>query len=423
MDFTVIRLTYRGGCTQGDIDSPIIFNLIIDAVLRMWHESPAYKQTIACFYADDGLLENNKVAHLQHDLDYIIELFARVGLQANEVKTKFMVVRGAKAPPALTPSAYQAMTTRYQGGTRRNADYNTWRTTVVQCPVCNKSLQNASLKRHLEQQHDTTTPTYQCRPTEETGHYTIRTLEKGNFTQCPVMGCTGGGKDKFSMYRHFCFKHNSAMLTIQEDGHLPKCDKCGMHTKNITRHQKTATCKRLQVRRTNEEKQDEQARAELVKFTVNGKEVERVKYFRYLGRILSENDDDTKCILDNLRRARQRWNSISRILKREGANAVCMSRFYLTVVQAVLLYGAESWTISKRNMMLLQSFHRRATRYMTGQHILKVGDTWKYPDHNRLLKKCKLFGIETYIERRRGTLRKYLEEYRGELLEDAIGTN
>ena len=26
----------KRGCTQGDIDSPIIFNVIVDAVLRQW---------------------------------------------------------------------------------------------------------------------------------------------------------------------------------------------------------------------------------------------------------------------------------------------------------------------------------------------------------------------------------------------------
>ena len=95
-----------------------------------------------------------------------------------------------------------------------------------------------------------------------------------------------------------------------------------------------------------------------------------------------------------------------------------MARFYITVVQAVLLYGSESWTIDQKNMTKLRSFHNRAIRYMTGQHIRKHGEEWNYPIHEQLLKTCRLFSIETYIERRRGTLYEYLKTNCAELLEE-----
>ena len=102
---------------------------------------------------------------------------------------------------------------------------------------------------------------------------------------------------------------------------------------------------------------------------------------------------------------------------------VCMSRFYLTIVQAVLLYGADSWTINNSNMKRLESFHKRATRYMTGKHIRNINDSWEYPDHEKLLKDCRLFPISTYIQRRRGTLREYFMKYREELLNETESTS
>ena len=123
-----------------------------------------------------------------------------------------------------------------------------------------------------------------------------------------------------------------------------------MHAKYMTRHKASTTCKRARVRRNNEAMQDKQFEAENVKFIVYGKEIERVREFRYLGRIFTENDDDTKCIQSQLKRARYKWNSISKILKREGANPITMAKFYLAVVQAVLLYGEGSWTITKQNL-------------------------------------------------------------------------
>ena len=45
---------------------------------------------------------------------------------------------------------------------------------------------------------------------------------------------------------------------------------------------------------------------------------------------------------------------------------------------------------------------------------------WDYPNHQELLRECGLFPIEIYyIERRRGTIRRYLEECRSDLLTQA----
>ena len=100
-----------------------------------------------------------------------------------------------------------------------------------------------------------------------------------------------------------------------------------------------------------------------------------------------------------------------------------MSRFYMTIVQAVLLYGADSWTLKNKDLERLRSFHKRAIRYMTGKHIRKVEEgRWEYPNHQMLYRKCRLFPIDVYLERRRGTLREYLMNNRKNLLEQAINT-
>ena len=155
-----------------------------------------------------------------------------------------------------------------------------------------------------------------------------------------------------------------------------------------------------------------------MEFKVYGEKLERVESFKYLGRILTQNDDDTMCIEANLRNARSKWNNISKILKRAGACAKTMAQFYSMIVQAVLLYGAESWTINERNYNKLRSFHKRAMRYMTGQHIRKKEDgNWEYPNHEKLMKLCNLSTIDEYIKRRRGTLWRLLTEERKELWE------
>ena len=172
-------------------------------------------------------------------------------------------------------------------------------------------------------------------------------------------------------------------------------------------------------RRENTRKRILQTAAEKTEFFVSGKKIERVHRFKYLGRWLDDRDDDTYAIMENIRKARSQWNCLARILKREGANAVCMGRFYLAVVQAVLLYGSDSWTITEGNMKRIHSFHNRAVRYLTGKHICKRNEIWEYPNHKELHKEARLLPIEKYIERRRRTLRKYLETNRNDLLVEA----
>ena len=408
------------GCTQGDTNSPIIFNLIVDAVLRTWKQHQGFQQSQSCFYADDGLLEHTDSEKLQNDLDIIIELFGRVGLKANAEKTKYMVVRGAAAPRALTKEEYNK---RLKSRSRAKFTDKTgqWRRQSVECLLCGKKMQQASLARHMQSVHTGTSgeKKYQCTPVDNNIKGKIFTITQGTnkFINCPVPDCTGGGRDKSTMYRHFNLRHPEADVIITEDGILPKCQLCGFRTKNMTKHENSPTCLQAQRRRGNEEKMIEQAKANQVKFTVNGKAIERVRKFKYLGRFFTDNDNDSVCIQENIKNARKRWNCIGKILKAEGASAKCMAKFYITIVQAVLLYGADSWITSKRDLERLRSFHHRAVRYITGRHIRKRGeDHWEYPHHEDLLKECKLFPIEVYIERRRGTLMNYFEENCEDLL-------
>ena len=71
---------------------------------------------------------------------------------------------------------------------------------------------------------------------------------------------------------------------------------------------------------------------------------------------------------------------------------------------------------------MLDRFHKQGARHMTLNHITQDKDgNWLLPDHDALLKKCALWPMLTYIERRRGTLQAYLEEHKGDLLVKVVG--
>ena len=82
-----------------------------------------------------------------------------------------------------------------------------------------------------------------------------------------------------------------------------------------------------------------------------------------------------------------------------------MGRFYLAVIQQILLHGSESWIISPTSQRLLESFHHRCARYMAHRHIRRCTDgSWEHPDTAHVLMCCGLSPIMTYIAQRKTRL-------------------
>ena len=87
-----------------------------------------------------------------------------------------------------------------------------------------------------------------------------------------------------------------------------------------------------------------------------GEQSKTVPSFKYLGRILTEVDDDWPALAGNLGKARKSWGRTQRILRREGANKRVSGNFFNAVVQQVLLFGAETWVVMPRMERALNSF-------------------------------------------------------------------
>ena len=84
--------------------------------------------------------------------------------------------------------------------------------------------------------------------------------------------------------------------------------------------------------------------------------IKNVLAFKYLGRVLTEGDDDWLAVVGNLRKARRSWGRLSQVLGREGADPKVSRTFYTLVAQVVLLFGAETWVLTVRTEKALDSF-------------------------------------------------------------------
>ena len=136
-------------------------------------------------------------------------------------------------------------------------------------------------------------------------------------------------------------------MIILEEGNLPhpRCSRCDMLVPLRAlngRHHATAIFKKgaeRKIRRMAEaELSDNTERA----FEAYGKKLDTVSTFNYLGRVMTAGDDDWPAVAGNLVKARKIWGRLARILSREGAYKRVSGNLFKEVVQAVLLFGAET---------------------------------------------------------------------------------
>ncbi len=146
-------------------------------------------------------------------------------------------------------------------------------------------------------------------------------------------------------------------------------------------------------------------------FSVNGEALERVEVFKYLGRLLAQDDDDIQAIRVQLQKARGTWARVGQVLRAENVPPWVAARFYKAVVHAVLLYVSEMWVLLTAALAsLVEGFHIRAAYRMAARHKLRrgPGKRWIYLKSTDVLKECGMSTLEEYITVRRQTIAVYM---------------
>ena len=411
------------GIRQGGPDSPTEFDIVIDCVLREWQaqlEARNLGFLISPWYADDGRLAGYNPSDIQYGLDLFVALFARLGLHFNVDKTKFMVTFGE---PPSRPISDEAFARRYNSTL---PSYRARSVTKIACPHCHKQINRQYLSTHLRRLHQIygtipSLPTSRHQPQI----YTVSFPTGLRSLPCPVSSCPAMVSSRFHLRRHFCTRHSDDIVLISEEGLLPRCPRCRMHLRSVGHaHFATKTCcTQAQRHRERERFATQVAAATEASFSINGIPIDRVDDYLYLGRILRWNDSDDAAVDARLSKARSTWGRMSPILRADNASPKVMARFYMAVVQAILLYGSESWVISKGSLRRLETFHARCARHMAHRHICKLPDgTWEHPPTAEVLDLCGLSPISTYIAARKTTLLTSYAREHSSLYQQCLGS-
>ncbi len=132
--------------------------------------------------------------------------------------------------------------------------------------------------------------------------------------------------------------------------------------------------------------------------------------FKYLGRMMAQDDDDVQAIQEQLRKARSAWARVGQVLRSENASPFVAARFYKAIIQAIILYGSKTWVLSRTGLAQLAEFYIRTAYRMDKKYKPKrrPGNVWIYPRSEDVLKEYGMKTVEEYIDIRRQTIATYV---------------
>ena len=287
------------------------------------------------------------------------------------------------------------------------------------CPECGDELAVGSLIMHRRRQHgvepEINWNTLNVTPAEQpSSHYTVSFPRHAEDCECPVEGCPYQAKSRVGLRYHFHRRHwrDTIHITEEHPNPYPRCEYCHMQVPFSllnNRHFNTDQCRAGRARRRQREAEQLAYEASQRSFTVNGTTLERVNTFVYLGRSIAFNNSDWPVLYRNLKKAQQRWAMVVRVLEHEGASPRAKGLFYKAIVQAVLLYSCETWVITDAMLRVLDGFHHKAARRITGNMPQRLPDgQWYYRPIEEVLSEAGLYPIQTYVWRRQTKLVDYV---------------
>ena len=100
---------------------------------------------------------------------------------------------------------------------------------------------------------------------------------------------------------------------------------------------------------------------------------------------------------------------MARVLGREGADPKVSRSFYTAVTQQVLLFGAETWVLTRKMESALDAFQGRIARWLTGRQPRRDRDgRWFYPSLAGPMKEEGIVRIRTSILWRQNTVAQFI---------------
>jgi hypothetical protein len=101
-------------------------------------------------------------------------------------------------------------------------------------------------------------------------------------------------------------------------------------------------------------------------FKVNHKTFERVNSFMYLGTLITADNNVSAEINNTITLANRSYFGMVNMLKAKNIDRKHKVVIYKTLIKPVLMYGAETWVVSRAGVLRLGVFERKVLRRIYG---------------------------------------------------------
>lgn len=126
---------------------------------------------------------------------------------------------------------------------------------------------------------------------------------------------------------------------------------------------------------------------------------ERVQSFNYLGVIITEKSEEKDEIQNRLAKGSKSAGALSRLLKSKQLTRQAKIKLYETVIRPTVLYGCETWILTKNLEESLEVWERKMLRKIYGG--VKEGEMWRRRTNEELTELYRREKITTAAKKQR----------------------
>lgn len=126
---------------------------------------------------------------------------------------------------------------------------------------------------------------------------------------------------------------------------------------------------------------------------------ENVACFKYLGSILTENNETLLEIKERIKAGNKAYFSLQHLLKSRLISRRSKKSIYRTVLRPIVMYASETWVMTRRDETMLNTWERKVLRRIYGP--VREEDGWRIRTNTEVYEMYKEPSIVTEIKRAR----------------------